>query len=291
MPTTLNRRSLLVGGLMLPAFSGCSVVGAFNTFVPQDGGSRLAVEGASYGPDPRQKLDIYVPETSARNLPVVVFVYGGSWNNGSRTEYSFVGRALAARGIVTAVVDYRLVPQVVYPDFIQDTAGATAWVRENVAQYGGDPRKLFIMGHSAGAYNAAMVALDPRYLAQAGVRGPALRGFIGLAGPYDFLPLDVSATQKAFGSWPRLSETQPVEIARRGAPPSFLATGSEDTTVYPRNTHKLAAVLRKLGTPVVEKTYEGLTHASILVAVSKPFRDKGPVLEDVIAFVQARSGA
>jgi hypothetical protein len=284
-----SRRRLLLGLGAVPALASCSAVGAFNVVVPVDGGTERVAEGIAYGAHPRQRLDIYSAAGAAAGrhpAPVVVFVYGGSWTGGSRSEYAFVGRALASRGIVTAVVDYQLVPEVRFPAFVEDVAAATAWTTTHIAGYGGDPRRIVVMGHSAGAYNAAMVALVPSYLRAAGFRGPRLAGFVGLAGPYDFLPFDVSATINAFGSWPRPAETQPVLVASAGAPRTFVASGSADTTVYPRNTVKLAERLRGLGTPVVERIYPDVGHAGILLALSQPFRGQAPVLEDVVAFVQ-----
>lgn len=262
---------------------GCSPLSALNALSPSEGAAQ-GVSGASYGPDPRQKLDVYRPAASTAKRPVVVFFYGGSWKNGDRADYGFVGRALASRGFVTVVADYRLVPQVRYPAFVEDGASAVRWTRDNIATYGGDPGKIFLMGHSAGAYNAMMVALDPSLLARAGVPRSAIKGVAGLSGPYDFLPLDVRATREAFGQWPKLSETQPISYASRGAPPVFVAHGTADTLVYPKNTIALAQKLRASGARVEERLYEGVGHPGTLVALSRPFRSGAPVLDDVVDF-------
>ncbi len=283
-----SRRAFLLG-LSASALTGCSALGTFNALVPGDDGGDRVAEGLAYGDLPRQKLDIYAPP-SAKGLPMVLFIYGGSWNSGSRSEYGFLGRALASRGFVVVVADYRLVPEVLYPDFVTDGALALRWVRDHAVAYGGDPAKLFIMGHSAGAYNAMMVALDPRFPAAAGLRGQVLRGAIGLSGPYDFLPLDVDVTKAAFGQWPRLPETQPVNHATGFAPPSFLATGDADDLVYPRNTYALVKKLKAAGRPVEEHTYPGVGHVGTLTAFSRPFRDKATVLDDVTRFIRAHAG-
>ena len=290
-PTSINpvsRRAVILG-LATAGLASCSALGTFNTLVPGDSGGDRIAEGLAYGELPRQKLDIYAPP-GARGLPTVLFIYGGSWNSGSRSEYGFLGQALSSRGFVVAVADYRLVPEVLYPDFLDDGALALKWLRDHAINYGGDPSKLFIMGHSAGAYNAMMVALDQRLTAGVGLRGQVLRGAIGLAGPYDFLPLDVDATRDAFGKWPNLPETQPVNHATRFAPPSFLATGDADDLVFPRNTYALAKKLRAAGRPVEERTYPGVGHVGLLTAFSRPFRDKGPVLDDVARFIKAHAG-
>jgi acetyl esterase/lipase len=287
LPTPFTRRQVLLATLLGPVLSGCSTVGAFNAVMPLDPGSSRIAEGVAYGEHPRQKLDIYAPDGDHHSLPVVLFIYGGSWNSGERADYAFVGRALASQGVLAVVIDYRVVPEVVFPGFVQDAAKATAWVKGHIAGYGGDPEGLFVMGHSAGAHIAAMLAVTPTYLREAGLTGRVFRGFVGLAGPYDFLPLDVEASQAAFGGYPDLQRTQPVAVASAGSPPALLAHGRDDTTVYPRNSEHLAKVLRAKGVPVTERYYPDTTHAGIIVAFARPFRDKAPVLADTMAFVRS----
>lgn len=264
---------------------GCSRLALFNAFVPKDQGSQLVVSGIAYGTDDRQKLDIYLPEKQARSK-VVVFVYGGSWDSGSRSEYAFVGRALASRGFVTIIADYRLVPDHLYPAFVEDTAKATAWTHSHIREYGGDPENLYLVGHSAGAYNVMMIALAPKFLEKEGKTTDIVKGVVGLSGPYDFLPLDVAATKAAFAETPNLSATQPVYWAGIGRkPPVFLATGDADETVVPRNTKSLARSLRRSGNFVEDVYYPGIDHAGTLLAISKPLRNKAPVLDDITAFL------
>jgi acetyl esterase/lipase len=282
-----SRRAVLAAALLAPAVSACSAVGAFNAVVKSEDGARTLATGLAYGPDPRQRLDIYGPPESGGRRPVVIFVYGGSWNNGRREDYAFVGQALAAQGTVAVVIDYRLVPQVRFPGFVEDAALATAWVKANIATYGGDPDRVFMMGHSAGAYIAAMVSVTPVYVRAAGLKGRVYRGFIGLAGPYDFLPLDVNATKEAFGQAPDLKATQPVLVAQASAPPSLLLHGRDDDTVYPRNSEALAKVLTAKGMPATLRIYDGVGHAGILVALANGFRDKAPVLADTMAFIRS----
>jgi acetyl esterase/lipase len=279
----VRRRFIAVLGV-LPLLVGCSPLSALNALSPSDVGSEKVGSGLAYGTDPRQKLDVYTPSGPRKKKPVVVFFYGGSWNNGDRADYAFVGNALASRGFVTIVADYRLVPAVRYPLFIEDGAQAVRWTRDHVEAYGGDPNHIFLMGHSAGAYNAMMVGLAPSFLAKAGVPRSSIKGVAGLSGPYDFLPLDVRATQEAFGQWPRLQETQPITYASPSAPPAFLAHGLSDTLVYPKNTVALAKKLKASGVQVDEHLYEGVGHPGTLVALAKPFRSGTPVLEDVVAF-------
>jgi acetyl esterase/lipase len=274
---------ILICGAALTLVGGCSALTTFNTLTPKDSGGSLVGDDIAYGPDPRQKLDVYAPDDAKPKTPVIVFIYGGGWNTGDRSDYSFVAKALTAQGYVTAVVDYRLVPQVRFPTFLEDCALGVRWVHEHIAQFNGDPDRIYLMGHSAGAYNVMMLALDHHYLAQAGVPLSVIKG----AGPYDFLPLDVDETIAAFSKTPDLATTQPINFVRPGEPPIFLGQGAADTLVYPRNTKALAAKLRAAGDVVDEKYYPGVTHPGILLALSRPFRDNGPVLADVMAFFRA----
>jgi acetyl esterase/lipase len=261
----------------------CSPLGLFNGLVPKDGAARK-VASAAYGAGPRRMLDVYVPRgRSSAARPVIIFFYGGSWSSGDRGGYAFVGRALAARGFVTIVPDYRLVPEVTYPGFVEDGAAAVRWVRAHAADYGGDGERIVLAGHSAGAYIAAMLALDRRWL---GADRAVVRGLVGLAGPYDFAPFTVGASRAAFGAWPRPAETQPVTHTDRSSPPALLLTGAEDTTVRPRNSEALAEALRRAGAAAEVKRYPGVGHIGILTAVARPFRGNAPVVEDVAGFAE-----
>ncbi|WP_436151814.1 alpha/beta hydrolase [Bosea sp. LjRoot90] len=253
---------------------------------PGDAGGRLAAGGIAYGPDQRHRLDVYVPEQGSRSAPVMVFFYGGGWNNGERADYAFVGRAFAAQGFVTVIPDYRLVPQVRFPAFVEDGALALRWVRDNIATYGGDATGIALSGHSAGAHIAMMLALDRRFLARAGLPPGFVRCIAGLAGPYDFLPLDDPRSIAAFGEFPRLLDTQPISFANAHAPRAFLATGDEDETVRPRNSIALAAKLRAAGVAVELKTYPGIGHAGILLALNAGFRGRTPILADIVRFAK-----
>jgi len=258
----------------------------FATLTPKDA-ARTPLRGAAYGTGPRQALDVYAPPTATGAEPVAVFFYGGSWDSGRRADYTWAGRAVAARGFLTLVPDYRLYPEVVFPDFLDDCAAAVRWAVDNARALGGDPERIVLIGHSAGAYNAAMLALDPRYLKAAGVEPRVVRAFAGLSGPYDFLPLDGPITRRTFGQAPDLPATQPGQFASAGSPAAFLASGDADTTVYPRNTRKLAAALRQVGAQVEERHYPGLDHADTVLALSRPFRGKTDLLGQMTAFLKA----
>ncbi|MES2904714.1 MAG: alpha/beta hydrolase [Pseudomonadota bacterium] len=282
------RRALLLGAAGL-GLAGCSPAGLLNSVsrLTGDGGVRTAVRGAAYGHVPRQKLDVYVPaDRPAESLPVVVFFYGGGWVEGSRSDYAFVGRAFAAQGFVTVVADYRLVPQVRFPAFVQDGALAVKWVRDNIAGHGGDPSRIALSGHSAGAYNAAMLALDPRFLAAVGVDPRIVRGAALLSSPADFYPFTEARGRDALGQWPRPLETQPISFARADAPPMLLMHGTADTVVKPYNSERLAAKLTALGASVELKLYSGKNHTDTIKSLSPAFRGSTPALADSIAFLR-----
>ena len=283
----LGRRAFLTAGSAL--LSACSPLGLLDALTPADTGGRLAASSIAYGPDERHRLDVYVPEQGAARTPVMVFFYGGGWNSGERADYAFVGRAFAAQGFVTVIPDYRLVPQVRFPAFVEDGALALRWVRDQIGRYAGDPAGVALSGHSAGAYNAMMLALDRRFLARAGLPPGFVRSVAGLAGPYDFLPLDDPRSIAAFGEFPRLSETQPISFASARAPRVFLATGGEDETVRPRNSASLAQKLRAAGAAVELRTYPGLGHAGILLALNTGFRSRAPVLADIVRCARAQA--
>lgn len=268
--------------------AACSPLKTFDTVIPKDSGSLRAASAIAYGEGPRRKLDVYIPrrgqpDAKARALPVVVFFYGGSWSSGTRTGYSFVGRALAAQGIIAIIPDYRLVPEVRYPGFVEDGAAAVRWARDHAAEFGGDPDRIVVAGHSAGAYIAAMLAFDPRWL---GAAQKQLKGFVGLAGPYDFAPFHVPASRQAFGQWPDATETQPVRWASAGDPPALLLHGAADRTVRLRNSESLAVRLRAAGVPVKLKLYPRVGHVGIATAIARPFRNKAPVVQDIASFVE-----
>lgn len=271
---------LVVGGLAYH-FAALKI---FNTLVPKDAGSWQAAADLHYGPDARQTLDIYKPTSGEGPWPIVVFVHGGSWQEGNKNGYEFAGRAIASQGFLTLVMNYRLHPQSRYPAFIEDVARALRWAADNGGMYGGNSQKLFAMGHSAGAYNVAMAVLDESMAPNR----PKLSGVVSLAGPFDFLPLDTAATIKVFGEIADLAATQPINHASKTAPPFLMLHGASDTTVFPRNASALDAALKRAGSASLLKIYPGVSHVGIMLSLAKPFRST-PVLEDAVEFFRDKS--
>jgi acetyl esterase/lipase len=258
----------------------------FNALCPKDGDARRLAQGVRFSRAADLRLDIYAPRAGAVRAPVAVFFYGGSWNSGRRDFYTFAGKALAALGYVVVIPDYRLVPQIRFPGFLDDCAEAIAWTEANIDSYGGDPASLFLIGHSAGAYNALMSALDTRRLERSGAQPHSIRGAVGLAGPYDFFPFDVPASKAAFSHHPDPAETQPVTFAHAGAPDILLLHGEKDTLVRPRNSTTLAARLTQAGAQAEALIYPAVDHSDILLSLSVPFRRRSPALADISRFIE-----
>lgn len=263
--------------------SAVSLLDPFNLPGVMDGGTAKVGDGIPFADGQRFKLDVYAPEARGEPAPVVFFIYGGGWNRGERGDYQFVGRALASRGFVTVIADYRHVPEVRYPEFLEDSARALKWVEDNISVYGGDPTRLFLAGHSAGAYNAVMLALDPSFLREYGVT-LNIRGVAALSGPYDFYPFEYNEVREAFGQAPNPEGTQPINLVTPEAPPMYLATGTTDPIVRMQNTEHLAMRLYQSGVWVTARYFEGYGHMEPVIAMGAAWRWRLPVLDDMVAF-------
>jgi acetyl esterase/lipase len=265
--------------IVLPGCGGA--VGLVNSMSDTDA---VAVEtGVAYGPDPRQRYDIYRPVAAGDDAPVVVFLYGGSWSSGEKSMYRFVGNALAEQGFVAAIPDYRVYPQVRFPEFVEDAASAVTAIRREVA--GGRP--VVLVGHSAGAQIGALLALDDRYLG-GGACG-AISGFVGIAGPYDFLPLTSERYRRIFPEATR-DQSQPINFAQGRAPATLLLHGASDRTVAAKDSRDLAAALRAAGNRAELRVYDGVGHINIVGAIASPLRGQAPTLANISEFVRERAG-
>lgn len=287
--TALTKRQILAGFGLAPLAAACSPLGALNALAPKEKNSKLLKANVAYGADRRQAYDVYapVPEkvTESGPAPMLVFFYGGGWDSGSKDLYSWAGRALASLGYVVVVPDYRLVPEVRFPDFLEDSEAAVRHAMSNAGDFGADPQRLGLMGHSAGAYNAIMLALAPNYL-NLPANGPgAVRAVVGVAGPYDFYPYDVPSTINAFGHWPKPEETQPVNYARKTGAKFQLIYSRGDKVVGVHNARNLAAKLKEAGDEVELVTYDKPSHPDMVAALSLPLRGRANTFRDVQAFL------
>ncbi len=244
------------------------------------GGANGAEQKAivSTGDHPQQKLVVWGPESRDPQdppIPVLVFVHGGSWRSGDPVDYGFIGRAFVPEGFLVVLGGYRLGEDGIYPAMIEDTASVIRWVREEAGELGGDPDRIVIAGHSAGAYNVAMVGLEEQWLESREVPGDAIAGVVGLSGPYDFLPFSRGSTQDAFGHVDDPSTTQPISHVRADAPPMLLIHGERDTLVKPRNTRALAERLEAAGSSVETVFYPEMSHNDPLISLAAPWRNGG----------------
>lgn len=277
----LKANCLLPSALLL--LSACTNVMLSGATVIETGDApRVEV---TYGPGPRNRADVYRPRVGTAPAPVVVFIHGGSWESGTKGLYRWMGQGLAAQGYVAVLPNYGLMPATGFPDFVHDAAAAVAFARAHAAEWGGDTTRFFLMGHSAGAQIAALLAYDAGYLARVGLRPSALNGFIGLSGPYDFV-LDSKLLQRTFGGSPeREAASQPVRFVTADAPRTLLVMGRDDRTVRPRNTERLAARLREVGAPVTELWVPG-DHGVTVGAFARPYRGDSEIVRAVDAFIR-----
>lgn len=261
-------------------------LGWLNAIMPKDPGSRRVGRGLRYGPHERHRFDLYAPERGGQPRGVIIFILGGGWHSGNCSDYEFAGRALAGRGFLTMVPEYRNVPEVHFPAFVEDCGLAGTWAMEHAAEYGGDPSRFVLGGHSAGAYNAAMLGLDPARFGAPRLAG-RVRGIVGLSGPYDFYPFDVKESIDAFARAEDPESTQPVNLVTPGAPPMFLAHGDRDRICGPYNTINLAAKLREAGVPVTELHEPRFAHAGPLLTMMPLLRFRSTIWPKLAAFLSA----
>jgi acetyl esterase/lipase len=278
-----------VGPLLLLAAvagvgAGCSALRILNVLFADETGVEARTD-VRYGREPRQQLDVYVPAERPGPAPVVVFFHGGFWQAGSRPEYRFAGLALASRGFVGVVPAYRLYPEAQFPAFVEDAAAAVKWVSEHASTMGGDPGRIYLMGHSAGGHLAVLLALDDRYLRTLGVPAGVVRGAIGLAGLYDFLPLPRDL-RPVFGPPEQWPASQPINFAGAGKPPLLLLHGDADDIVDLRNTTSLAGRVRERGGRVETVIYPGVGHRRLVLSLLPMWQASPPVLDAVAAFVR-----
>lgn len=286
----MNLRTLFISLLavaLLRVLAACSPLPLLNALVPGDGYTRTT--DLAYGHLARQKLDVYVPVNGSRGAkPVVVFFYGGSWESGDKADYRFAAEALTSQGFVAVVPNYRLYPEVLFPDFLDDAAKAARWVKDNIAHHGGDQKRVFLMGHSAGAHIAAMLTLDAEYLAKVKLAPKDFCGMIGLAGPYDFLPLKKLTLKTIFGPEEGRWRSQPINYVSGNNPPLLLLVGKKDTLVSPGNTERLAAKVESKGGPVKMVEYADYGHMEMVLKLAAPLRGDGAVLDTVAEFIRSR---
>ena len=280
---SLKALTVLLSCLSLPSCSVFDFVNAFNKNAYSE-----VQRNVSYGEHPKQKLDIYRPLTRSNHTVLFVFFYGGGWDSGSRSDYEFVGRSLASEGHFVVIPDYRVYPDVTFPEFVNDGALATKFVLEWLSDEFGD-RPVFLMGHSAGAHIAILVAVDQRYLRKYGRNTAELSGAIGLAGPYDFLPITSSRLKMIFPTQDDEYKSQPINFTDSTDPEILLLHGDQDERVRLKNSLNMAEAITKSGGRVTLRVYPGVTHTGIIRPFTRIFKDRFGLLEDIKGFVSSQS--
>ncbi len=270
----------------------CSPVKTLNALVPSDNYALHA--DIAYGSSPRQRLDVYLPKQHQANLaqtklPVVLFFYGGSWDSGDKADYKFAAEAFTSNGFIAVVPDYRLYPEVLFPGFMADPAKAARWVKDHIQALGGDPDRVFLAGHSAGAHIAVMLALNEEYLAKEQLKLSDFRGTIGLAGPYDFLPLTSERLKTIFGPEDQRWKSQPINFVTGHNQPMLLLVGLKDGTVGTHNTYNLAAKIKAKGGPVQVVEFSNYGHIDMAAKLAKPLRGDGDLLKPIVEFIHQHS--
>lgn len=276
-------RSAVSAGLVWLG-TACSPVTVLNAVIPEQGYQRMS--DIAYGEAPRQKLDIYLArQHNGQQRSTVVFFYGGSWESGQKDQYKFVAEALTSAGFDVVIPDYRVHPDVRFPAFVDDGAAALSWVKQYLADYGGQSDRLFVAGHSAGAHIAALLALDEQYLEHYGLRPDQINGMIGLAGPYDFLPLKSDTLKTIFGPEQTRWRSQPINFVDGSNPPVLLLVGNNDLTVLPKNSRNLAAKIREKNGNVELVEFKDYGHVAMVAKLARPLRGDGRLLETISAFI------
>ena len=240
----------------------------------------------AYGEHKDQVLDLVNLENS-RDCPVILFFHGGSWRWGQKDYHREIGKQFAKSGIIFATANYRLYPEVRFPAFPRDASLAVKWLRENVAKHGGDPSRIFLMGHSAGAHSMALVGLDESYLKEVGGDFSWIRGVIGMSCPYYFDPNKEFLYREIFNVGRDHEEFMPLCLVDGGNEPPFLVMhGFFDPLVAVEGAEKFINKMRAAGGKVTRRIYSSHGHFSLVRRTTSWHIWPNPLLKDVVEFVR-----
>ena len=274
---------LLFSTLLL--LTSCASTGSYFVNIIAKLGDYQKVNGIHY--NDKNNLDIYIPDnaTDKNKVPVVIFFYGGCWGacqNTLKEDYEFLADALTEKGYLVVIPDYQHYPKVNFQTIIDDAAHATQWVKDNISSYKGDDHNIFLMGHSAGAHLAIMLSVKQEYLNPATYT--SIKGGIGLAGPYDFIPYTEPYLPGVFGPESEAAYSQPVNFIQGDEPPLLLMYGEKDNTVKPKNIINLTRKIKEKKGRVKAVYYKNLGHIEILTGFTRPLR-KQNLVDDVDTFI------
>jgi acetyl esterase/lipase len=280
--------SATTAGLISLFLSGCSSTQFLIANVPTQFDRVDHHDELAYGQDPRQRLEIYSPRRAV-NRPVVIFWYGGSWVKGKKSQYRFVGTTLAEQGIVTVIPDYRLYPQVHFPAFDEDGARAVAWVERHVQDYGGDPRHIVLMGHSAGGHTASFLAFNHAFLEKYGADPGDISGLVGLSGTYVLVP-ETAEEHATFPPPFTEKDWQPIQFVDAQAPPTLLLHGTDDDEVVPYEAITLRDEMLRQHLQVELHLYQHRGHGDTVASFAPITRWRTPAVRETVAFVERVTG-
>ncbi len=235
--------------------------------------------GPGFNPQ-KHILDIFMPK-EVPNAPVLMFIHGGGWRSGDKSIYPFLGRTFAQQGFVTVNISYRLSPEVQHPAHIQDVARAFAWVYKNIAPYGGNPKQLFVTGHSAGGHLTALLALNKKYLQAEGLSTDLIKAALPISGIFSLS--DIGGAD-IFTSDPELRrDAAPINFVRDAQPPFYLIFAQNDIPTLDRQALDLAKLLQQKGTEAKTLNVPNRDHISIIVSIGLP---GDLTTESIVKFVQ-----
>lgn len=245
--------------------------------------------GEGYNPE-KHKLDVHVPGDGG-NGDVVIWIHGGAWVIGDRTQYAYVGRAFAAKGLITVVVSYRLTPEVQHPGHIRDVAAAFAWVHKHIAEYGGNPKRIFVCGQSAGGHLTSLLVMNGKYLKEHGLDSSAVAGFIPVSGVYDVSSERIEhaarlghSTDKIFTPDAELKkDASPILHVRPGLPPMLILVAEKDPLMLRVQAARLRDELVKAGYSPGYVELKGEDHVSEIFHIGKKW---DPITPQVVEFVK-----
>lgn len=279
----MNRLRWSMFALVASVLAACSPIRVADALLQT--GDFVRTKDVVYGSDTRERLDVYRPRSARGPSPVVIFLYGGRWQSGSKDQYGLLGDALTRRGVVAVIPDYRLYPSVKFPGWVDDAVEAVKWTRRNIQRFGGDTTQIWIVGHSAGGHTVALLALDEHYLRDVGLASNAVKGFVSIAGPVDteWTDADVQALMGPREGWPATYPRNHINGSER---PLLLLHGSSDKTVSPRNSESLAASIRERGGCARSIIYRGVGHVEIVVALAVPGLKIAPAMDDLLKFMR-----
>ena len=241
-----------------------------------------------YGKHQLQKLDV-VWSAEDSNTPVVIFFHGGSWRWGVKDFHREIGWEFAKHGVTCVIADYRLYPEVRFPAFVEDAAQVVKWVRHNIGRYGGDPEKVFVMGHSSGAHIVSHLALDEKHLQAVGGDFSWIKGVIGMSGPYTFQPSEEWFYDDVFFPQADSPRVVPISLVDGDEPPFLVLHGKFDYLVDVKQSEEFVKRIEEKGGEVKKRIFHLHGHFSMMRRLTSWHIPPRGILHEVLDFIKAHA--